>query len=366
MIAGDERVREIFVEGPVDDIRLRVVEGNVMCYGASMEGKGGITVDNFSVRSNNGHAIFGTSAKINRQADEMLHYDLVVLQYGLNIMQAERRNYSKYRDQLRDMIAYAERCFPQAAILVLGVSDRWVKDAESGVYGPMSSVGSMKSYQRKAAEQSAVSFWPTSDAMTLYGGMPGFVSNGWAAKDYTHINFAGGKRVGEELHRSIVKSAYDRLKSGNSQAPTATAKPRVQPIKVETKPAEINNGVTFVAPAETKPAVTETQDAATTNEGGSTEQGASDIIVEQQTENLVVSDSVAMQSPVVELQEETMVEREQPAEVESDIEAEVEAVVETEAQREVVVEDAPQEVPVSESEDDSAVAEDDEFFREVL
>ncbi len=358
--------QEIRFEGSVESVDLEVLTGRVDCYGASIEGCGGVIVDNLSMRANSGHAIFGTNAGVNKQIDTYVGYDLVVLQYGLNVMEAGRSNYSAYRNKLKDMITYAKSCFPDAAILVLGVSDRWVKDAESGVYGPMSSVGSMKSYQREAAEQSAVSFWPTSDAMTLYGGMPGFVSNGWAAKDYTHINFAGGKRVGEELHRSIVKSAYDRLKSGNSQAPTATAKPRVQPIKVETKPAEINNGVTFVAPAETKPAVTETQDAATTNEGGSTEQGASDIIVEQQTENLIVSDSMAMQQPVVELQEEIMVEREQPAEVEGDIEAEVEAVVETEAQKEVVVEDAPQEVPVSESEDDSAVAEDDEFFREVL
>ena len=41
--------------------------------------KRGITVDNFSVRSNNGHAIFGTGATVNRQIDEMLGYDLVVL-----------------------------------------------------------------------------------------------------------------------------------------------------------------------------------------------------------------------------------------------------------------------------------------------
>lgn len=211
MIAGDERVREIYVEGPVDDIRLSVVEGSVMCYGATMEGNGGVTVDNFSVRSNNGHAIFGTSATVNRQVDELLGYDLVVLQYGLNIMQKGQRVYAKYRDQVRDMIAYAERCFPNAAIVVVGVSDRWVKNAETNVYEPIGSVDALTSYQRAAADSCKVVFWNTSRVMKSLGGMPTFVSNGWAAKDYTHINYAGGKRIANALTEAIYQRVYTLL-----------------------------------------------------------------------------------------------------------------------------------------------------------
>ena len=210
-IAGDERVREIHIEGPVDDIRMRVVDGSVMCYGASLEGRGGVTVDNFSVRSNNGHAIFGTSATVNRQIDEFLGYDLVVLQYGLNIMQQGQRGYSKYRDQVRDMIAYAERCFPNAAILVMGVSDRWVKNAETNAYEPIGSVDALTSYQRAAADSCNVVFWETARVMQNLGGMPAFVSNGWAAKDYTHINYAGGKRIATALTDAICYRVFTHL-----------------------------------------------------------------------------------------------------------------------------------------------------------
>ncbi len=211
MIAGDERVREIFVEGAVDDIRMRVVEGSVMCYGASLEGNGGVTVDNFSVRSNNGHAIFGTSATVNRQIDEFVGYDLVVLQYGLNIMQQGQRKYTKYSDQVRDMIAYAERCFPNAAILVVGVSDRWVKNAETNAYEPIGSVDALTKYQRAAADSCNVVFWETARVMQNLGGMPAFVSNGWAAKDYTHINYAGGKRIANALTEAICQRVYTLL-----------------------------------------------------------------------------------------------------------------------------------------------------------
>lgn len=211
LIAGDERVREIYVEAPVDDIRIRVVEGSIMCYGASVEGNGGVTIDNFSVRSNNGHAIFGTSATVNRQIDEMLGYDLVVLQYGLNIMQKGQRVYGKYRDQVRDMIAYAERCFPNAAIMVVGVSDRWVKNPDTNAYEPIGSVDALTSYQRAAADSCNVVFWNTSRVMQNLGGMPKFVSNGWAAKDYTHINYNGGRQIASALTDAICQRVYYAL-----------------------------------------------------------------------------------------------------------------------------------------------------------
>ena len=249
MIAGDERVREIYVEGPVDDIRLRVVEGSVMCYGATMEGNGGVTVDNFSVRSNNGHAIFGTSATVNRQVDELLGYDLVVLQYGLNIMQKGQRVYAKYRDQVRDMIAYAERCFPNAAIMVVGVSDRWVKNTETNVYEPIGSVDALTSYQRAAADSCKVVFWNTSRVMKGLGGMPTFVSNGWAAKDYTHINYAGGKRIANALTEAICQRVYTLLleqeEAARIEAERQAELERQQALEAELR---LNNMVNAVTP----------------------------------------------------------------------------------------------------------------------
>ena len=249
MIAGDERVREIYVEGPVDDIRLRVVEGSVMCYGTTMEGNGGVTVDNFSVRSNNGHAIFGTSATVNRQVDELLGYDLVVLQYGLNIMQKGQRVYAKYRDQVRDMIAYAERCFPNAAIVVVGVSDRWVKNSETNVYEPIGSVDALTSYQRAAADSCKVVFWNTSRVMKGFGGMPTFVSNGWAAKDYTHINYAGGKRIANALTEAICQRVYTLLleqeEAARIEAERQAELERQQALEAELR---LNNMVNAVTP----------------------------------------------------------------------------------------------------------------------
>lgn len=212
-ISGDEALRQIVVESaPYRSIAVKVLEGRVICYGVVIGSDDGVGVDNFSVRSNNGHAIFGTSPVINRQADALSGgYDLVVLQYGLNIMQASQRNYSKYRDQLRDMISYAERCFPEAAILVMGVSDRCVKNDESGVYEPIGSADALSSYQRAAADSCHVAFWNTYEAMRSMGGMKGFVANKWAAGDYTHINYGGGRAVARALMLPLREMAADKM-----------------------------------------------------------------------------------------------------------------------------------------------------------
>ncbi len=194
-VEADPAVRQIVVEAPhIHSLSMRIVSGErgFVGYGAQFEGEG-VVVDNYSVRSNNGQAMFWSSPSVNAQINAMIGYDLVVLQYGLNIMQAGVRNYTSYAAQIEKMVAYVRECFPTAAVMVMGVSDRSVKG--EGGYAPMDAVPYMSACQRGAALRSGASFWPTSEAMKAYGGMAAFVRNGWAGKDFTHINYAGGRQV---------------------------------------------------------------------------------------------------------------------------------------------------------------------------
>ena len=167
----------------------------------------GVAVDNLSVRSNNGQAMFWSNAAVNAQINSMRPYDLVVLQYGLNIMQADRHNYSLYGEQVEKMVQYVQSCFPTAAVLVMGVSDRSQKN-ESGIV-PMTAAKDLSKWQRTAAENCQVAFWDTYAAMQQLGGMETFVANGWAGKDYTHINYAGGARIARELYYALLKGAEE-------------------------------------------------------------------------------------------------------------------------------------------------------------
>ena len=150
-VAGDASVRQIAVTAPhIHSLGFRVLSGteNFIGYGAIFEGRG-VVVDNYSVRSNNGQAMFWTNPSVNAQIHSFAPYDLVILQYGLNIMQAGVKGYRGYATQIEKMVAYVRQCFPGAAVLVLGVSDRSVK-TDTG-FEPMDAIPYMLESQRSAA-----------------------------------------------------------------------------------------------------------------------------------------------------------------------------------------------------------------------
>ena len=88
-VEGDKAVRQIVVAAPqIHSLSFRVAEGSrgFIGYGALFDG-GGVSVDNYSIRSNNGRALFWTNPSVDAQVHALVPYDLVILQYGLNIMQ---------------------------------------------------------------------------------------------------------------------------------------------------------------------------------------------------------------------------------------------------------------------------------------
>ena len=211
---ADDVVRQIVVEEErISSLEMKILSGEAgfTGIGADFDSKEGVAVDNFSIRSNNGQAMFWSSAAVNAQIHTMRAYDLVILQYGLNIMQADRHNYSLYGEQVEKMIRYAESCFPGAAILVMGVSDRSQR-GEQGIV-PMSSAVDLTASQREAAEKCGASFWNTYEAMQRMGGMTRFVENGWAGKDYTHINYAGGREIARQLYYGLLQGAQSRSRT---------------------------------------------------------------------------------------------------------------------------------------------------------
>lgn len=221
-VEGAAAVRQIAVTAPdIRSLGFRVVSGaeSFVGYGAMLEGRG-VTVDNYSIRSNNGQAMFWTDPSINAQIHAMTGYDLVILQYGLNIMQTGVYNYTNYGVKIEKMIAFVRECFPGAAVLVLGVSDRSVR-TENG-FRPMDAIPHMLACQRRAARNAQAAFWSTCDAMRKLGGMERFVQNGWAGKDFTHINYAGGSRIAwalaDALNERVRAADETRRREENAQA----------------------------------------------------------------------------------------------------------------------------------------------------
>ena len=243
---GSDVVRQIVIEQEnIASLEMTVLAGGngITGYGADFEDVKGVTVDNFSIRSNNGQAMFWTNPAVNAQINSMRGYDLVILQYGLNIMQSERKDYSLYAQQVEKMIRFVKNCFPKAAVIVMGVSDRSERDEEG--FKPMKVAENLSEWQRKAAEACNAAFWYTYRSMQQRGGMKGFVANGWAGKDYTHINYAGGREIATGLYHGLLYSLQQYM---------LTARQRMVPAEpvldkeLEILPPELN--LTDELPAE--------------------------------------------------------------------------------------------------------------------
>lgn len=203
-LPAEERVQRIEVETMEDIASLRIGVAHpeeFIGYGVVMEDSVGVSVHNFSVRSNSGLALLGTDYDINRQMNDYLPYDMVILQYGLNAMSPDVMDYGYYGKQLVKIIEYIKRCFPESAVVVMSVGDR--STMQNGTAVTMPAVHAMLKTQEAAARACGVGFWNTYDAMGGDNSMPKFVERRWAAKDYTHIGYPGGKYIAEQFVRFL-------------------------------------------------------------------------------------------------------------------------------------------------------------------
>ena len=212
-------------------------------YGVVFESRKGVGVDNYSIRGNSGLALFGSSSAVNSQIDHTLNYDLIVLQYGLNAMDPQVTDYAGYGSQLRKVIRYVKGCFPQAAVLVMSVGDR--STMKDGVAVTMPGVMNMVEQQRTAARECGVAFWSTFQAMGGENSMPVYVERGWAAKDYTHLGYAGGREIANEL----VKALLQVERTGERKDRDTVRNRMVDSLPGEQYPVEVDtNGVVETMP----------------------------------------------------------------------------------------------------------------------
>ena len=179
--------------------------------GVAFEDNHGISVDNFALRGNSGIVMSALDSESCRQLQEIRPYDLIILQYGLNVASDSVRDYSWYRNQMIPVVTHIQHCFPEADVLILSVSDR--SRNVGGSYSTMPAVMSLLRAQRQIAQSAEVTFWSVFDAMGGENGMVNYVNKNWASKDYTHLNFNGGREIANVLFKALMaeKSIFDNL-----------------------------------------------------------------------------------------------------------------------------------------------------------
>lgn len=177
--------------------------------GVALEDMSGVVVDNFSLRGNSGMILERFDKEKCKEFSEVRPYDLIVLQYGLNVVSKDMLDYSWYRQRMIQVIRHVQECFPQSDILLLGVTDR--SHQVDGKFETMPEVLAMVHAQRQLARRSAIPFWNMFGAMGGENSMVRYVENNWASKDYTHFSFRGGRELANALMKALLleKEFYD-------------------------------------------------------------------------------------------------------------------------------------------------------------
>lgn len=211
---SEQFMQQARVEGDISSIRWTVRNArDAVFYGAAMDGHKGIAVDNFSIRGSSGTTLRGIPEKTLKQFANLRPYDLIVLQYGLNVATAQGKNYDRYKTGMLKSIEHLKSCFPDASILLLGVGDRNYRST-SGEFKTMVGVKNLIKYQQNIAAESGIAFWNMYEAMGGEGSIAQMVhaKPAMANKDYTHINFKGGQFIANLLYETLIdgKERYDR------------------------------------------------------------------------------------------------------------------------------------------------------------
>lgn len=188
-------------------------DSTALFYGAAMDGETGVILDNFGQRSSSGYSLSLIPYKMLVEFNKVRPYDLIVLEYGLNVVAKKVHNYDYYRKGLTRVIKYLKQCFPNAGFLIVSVGDRDMKDS-NGDFRTMPEILDFIETQRDIARENHIAFWNMFEAMGGEDSMVDLVNSkpAKANLDYTHINFIGGRFIAGKLYEALLdgKEKYDK------------------------------------------------------------------------------------------------------------------------------------------------------------
>lgn len=217
-----ELVNEVLVSNQsTEEVKLNFrIPKDLPIYGLSFESSNGLFIDNFASRGNSGMNLIQIPGPTLAQFHEHLDYDLIVLQFGLNVISTRRKDFSHYERGMERVIRHFQEHAPDADILLIGVSDKSTQF--NGQLQTDPSVPLILETQRRVAERTGVAFLDLYDAMGGHNSMIQWVKNDLARSDYTHPNRQGAERVGEIVEEYIWRE-LDHYQHGDSNAPGSYA-----------------------------------------------------------------------------------------------------------------------------------------------
>lgn len=189
-----------------EKLDLKVLAGDKFpVYGISMETPHGLIVDNFGMRNSTGSNLKKISSESLELFQEELNYDLVILQFGLNLVSADRTDYSKYEKALRQVVARFKVSMPEADLLIVSVGDKCSR--RNGAWQTDPSIQHIIATQQRVAEDTGIGFLNLFEEMGGQNSMVQWVNSrpSLARSDYAHPNRKGAERVATILRDHLLE-----------------------------------------------------------------------------------------------------------------------------------------------------------------
>ncbi len=198
-------VAKKLVATQVQSLSASFASGNNIYYGFSFEPDTGIVVDNFSFRGISGVEFKQLAPDFLSQINDVQLYDLIVFQYGPNLLfKPGADDFTYYSKPMTTAIELFRNGFPKSDILMVSTGDKAFR--YNGVYKTAKGVLPLLYTQQQIAASTGINFW------NLYLNMGGENSmiewvegeKKMANKDYTHVNWQGGKKIAELIYNTLL------------------------------------------------------------------------------------------------------------------------------------------------------------------
>jgi lysophospholipase L1-like esterase len=195
---------------PALKIRLEFDASNPLhVYGVSFDDTTGVYVDNLAVRGYTGMYFNAIPQENLRGFQEQLGYDLLILQYGMNVSRPHLRDFSGYEDAMGRSIEHIRSALPEVPILLLSVHDRSVKI--EGKLQTSPDIPILVETQSRLADSTGCAFWNIFESMGGVNSMLAYAEADprLANLDYTHFTLEGANKIAEYLYKVITTGKTD-------------------------------------------------------------------------------------------------------------------------------------------------------------
>lgn len=201
-VQGSPDVQAITLDSVTTEFSVAATDPSLVALGVWLDGTGrGIAVDCMSSRGIPGYSLAKIPSELCQQMSRWINYDLIILEFGINVLSPKQKDYSRFTSNMIGVIAHLRECYPSSRILVMGIGDRGEK--RDGSVKSMSTIPAMIEAQRTAARKAGVLFWDTQNAMGGENAIVNWSKTGLANKDYVHLTHEGGAELASQLSRAL-------------------------------------------------------------------------------------------------------------------------------------------------------------------